>query len=572
MPPKYHVGQRVSFGSALCTVRYIGPVEGTGEEKEWLGVEWDDPTRLSGSQTAGSFVRSTRPADPEQSFVEAVHEKYATEITTQLTPVALDKQIEISGKVVEKVGFDKIRKQLAQLNELKIVLVDGLRINCAEKPSRTIRETCPKIVELDLSRNLFEDFEVVVHVCGGLDNLRTLKLNGNRFAPVNSNEGPRSEFDGVRDLELDDILVPFPELVGIARQFPSLKTLTAESNYFTKIPCPLEARDLVSLTLDYNKFTSLSDLSPLACLDSLETLHLKGNDISKITPVTDGTGKPSPTTPETLCVFGAKLQYVDLSYNAIDTWEFVDALPSIFPGLTALRLSHNPIYEGNAKGSSSSTGPEEAYMFAVARLKNLKALNFSTISTTDRTNAEMFYLSRIAKAMAEVPESEEYSVIAKHPRYADLCDIYGPPVIVRKVSGTIDPNFLEARLINFQFYIPKGPNQEEAITKEREIPITFDIYRVKGIVGKMFGIPPLKTRLIWETGQWDPVAGYEEEGGSDDEWEGAVIDAPPEGADSNPGKWMEREVEIVDSTRQIGFCVDGNEVKVRVELRQDYSS
>lgn len=45
MPPKYHVGQRVSFGSALCTVRYIGPVEGTGEEKEWLGVEWDDPTR-----------------------------------------------------------------------------------------------------------------------------------------------------------------------------------------------------------------------------------------------------------------------------------------------------------------------------------------------------------------------------------------------------------------------------------------------------------------------------------------------------------------------------------------------
>jgi dynactin complex subunit len=43
MPPNYHVGQRKSFASALCTVRYIGPVEGT--EKEWLGVEWDDPLR-----------------------------------------------------------------------------------------------------------------------------------------------------------------------------------------------------------------------------------------------------------------------------------------------------------------------------------------------------------------------------------------------------------------------------------------------------------------------------------------------------------------------------------------------
>jgi dynactin complex subunit len=33
----------VSFQNALCTVRYIGLVDGT--EKEWLGVEWDDPLR-----------------------------------------------------------------------------------------------------------------------------------------------------------------------------------------------------------------------------------------------------------------------------------------------------------------------------------------------------------------------------------------------------------------------------------------------------------------------------------------------------------------------------------------------
>jgi hypothetical protein len=43
MPQNYHVGQRLSFESALCTVRYIGSVEGT--QKEWLGVEWDDPSR-----------------------------------------------------------------------------------------------------------------------------------------------------------------------------------------------------------------------------------------------------------------------------------------------------------------------------------------------------------------------------------------------------------------------------------------------------------------------------------------------------------------------------------------------
>lgn len=88
----------------------------------------------------------------------------------------MDKQIVISGKVAEEVGFDKIRLQLSQLHELKIIIVDGLRINCAEKDGKAIREVCPKIVELDLSRNLFEIWEEVVHICRELDDLRSLRL------------------------------------------------------------------------------------------------------------------------------------------------------------------------------------------------------------------------------------------------------------------------------------------------------------------------------------------------------------------------------------------------------------
>jgi len=42
-PSSYYVGQRVSFESNLCTIRYIGAVEDT--DKEWLGVEWDEPSR-----------------------------------------------------------------------------------------------------------------------------------------------------------------------------------------------------------------------------------------------------------------------------------------------------------------------------------------------------------------------------------------------------------------------------------------------------------------------------------------------------------------------------------------------
>jgi tubulin-specific chaperone E len=130
----------------------------------------------SSSKTAASFVRPTRAADPAQSFVEAVHQKYASEITERRDALVVESQIEISGKVVEEVGFDKIRQQLAQLHELKIIIVDGLRIATAEKAERRIREICPKIVELDLSRNLFEHYEEIMNVCRELENLRVLRL------------------------------------------------------------------------------------------------------------------------------------------------------------------------------------------------------------------------------------------------------------------------------------------------------------------------------------------------------------------------------------------------------------
>lgn len=38
-----YVGRRLSYANVRCTVRYVGQVHGT--TGEWLGVEWDDPSR-----------------------------------------------------------------------------------------------------------------------------------------------------------------------------------------------------------------------------------------------------------------------------------------------------------------------------------------------------------------------------------------------------------------------------------------------------------------------------------------------------------------------------------------------
>lgn len=40
---EFYIGKRLSFDDNLCSVKYIGQVAGT--KGNWLGVEWDDPTR-----------------------------------------------------------------------------------------------------------------------------------------------------------------------------------------------------------------------------------------------------------------------------------------------------------------------------------------------------------------------------------------------------------------------------------------------------------------------------------------------------------------------------------------------
>lgn len=142
----------------------------------------------SNQPTAASFIRPERPADKPLSFLQAAHEKYVSELENiQENPEAAgSKPIEISGKIVEEVGFDKIRKWFATLHELPIIILDGLRVGgvLAEqgdlderrKEVERIGQTCPRLTELDLSRNLIRDWQDLADICSKLDALKVLKL------------------------------------------------------------------------------------------------------------------------------------------------------------------------------------------------------------------------------------------------------------------------------------------------------------------------------------------------------------------------------------------------------------
>ncbi|PTB81306.1 L domain-like protein [Trichoderma longibrachiatum ATCC 18648] len=584
----HHIGQRISYDGAACTVRFIGGVAGT--TGTWLGVEWDDAARgkhdgshkgtryftcISKSPTAASFVRPTRPADPPQSFLSALHERYVADAPGQ-TQGRSKTEIVISGKVAQEMGFDKIWRRQSRLREMKIVVLDGLRVASARDGGdvrddgsgelKTIEDTAPKIVELDLSRNLFERLAPVVEICRDLKDLQKLAINGNRFQDVLTDEalqGAESVFGGLTELQLGETLLSWQELCLIASKCPSLTTLLVGSNQLSTLPPTGEISlpsTLTSINLEYNDFTSLSDIAYLTSLNALRHLQLKGNNISAITA--------SPDSPPV--VFPPSVQYVDLSYNKIDSWDFVDKLAAVFPGMTGLRITHNPIYY-SIDADSNAQSSDESFMFTVARIAQLKTLNFTHVSAMDRTNAEMFYLSRIAKQLATVPEAAEESIKALHPRYKELCEAYGEPDVIRREE--INPNFLEARLVTCEFHYEKAPEGSKK-TRTVRIPKAFDIYAVKGIVGKMYGLKPLKLRLIWETGEWDPVAGYDEKDGDDDvsDDDEEMVDVDGDGqaeaggeADDQAGRWVKREVELTDGPKQLGYCVDGLRARIRVE-------
>lgn len=332
----------------------------------------------------------------------------------------------------------------------------------------------------------------------------------------------------------------------------------------------------------------------LSKLPSLTRLILRGNNIDTVFASQSGDDKDKSTFQ-----FSRTLTYVDVSHNKIDSWQFINDLATAFPGLDSLRISGNPLHD-RAVAPTSVTGlPEkpmtadEAFMLTLARLENLTSLNYSKITQQDRTNGELYYLSLIVKELSASSTADEARILATHPRYSALCEIYGASNITRQsegVQGTnIMPGSVAARLVTFEFYQTSSAltsdtaanTTSEPAIKSCLIPKTFDTYRIKGIVSRLFSLPPLRFRLVWETEEWDPVEEFNilggEEWDSDDEGDheselgkGDIKNdrSEPMVVKADGSRFIRREVELVDSTRQVGFWFDDNIDKVRVRIER----
>lgn len=132
----------------------------------------------SSHPTAGSFLRPSASWDQSRTFLDALRTKYAATSGNESGQIT----IRISGKEAEEVGFDKIARQQAQLQNLRIVVLDDLLVRAYDENTTPednldkISETCPNITDLDLGRNLFETLSEISDICDRLPKLKFLRL------------------------------------------------------------------------------------------------------------------------------------------------------------------------------------------------------------------------------------------------------------------------------------------------------------------------------------------------------------------------------------------------------------
>lgn len=122
---------------------------------------------------AGSFIRPTRRFDEPLTFVEALYHKYRPQEVD-------DRKVTISGKVVEEIGFGKIRQQLANVQTLKTLDLSHSRIAGGQKDRQftvsEIRNLSLRVETLDLGSNLLDSWKDVVSIIKGLRHLKCLRL------------------------------------------------------------------------------------------------------------------------------------------------------------------------------------------------------------------------------------------------------------------------------------------------------------------------------------------------------------------------------------------------------------
>ncbi|KAI0306717.1 hypothetical protein B0F90DRAFT_1623181 [Multifurca ochricompacta] len=456
------LGTRISLSGYVGTIRYVGEVHGTSGI--WFGVEWDDPSRgkhdgIKGgkryfsclSTSAGSFIRPLPSVQYGKTFLSALIDKYVEQFhgsDTQETVILGSSNGAIQ---VEAVNLDKIRGKFSDLERLREISLDKENVSGADPPGE-IRKKCPNVKGLDLSYSLISSWDVIALIAIELPSLERLGLNNNRLRPLSNMKLRTNAFLHLTELQLNGTLMAWQAIVDIVALVPNLKHLEAGYNRLQSLtlhyPGPMKLAPTI-INLDCNQLSDWAETcQALLPFQKLDRLILSSNSFKSI---------PFPT--ESHDPLG--LTHLSLSSTGISEWSSIDSLNLWCPQLESLSLNRTPLL-------TDSQMSRVWQQIVIARLPRLRTLDGTSISQRQRIDAELFYLSRIARESY----SSDAARGADHPRWVELCEAHGTPDITSVTKD--EDNKLKNHLIEIKASlsaVSPPPSAPEALKLTKPVKV-----------------------------------------------------------------------------------------------------
>jgi len=437
-----------------------------------------------------SFVKATSfdKSAERSSLLQRLQERYCNEESSNISSAGAA-DVTVAGEVgttlgsekpIEFVGAKKLSRQQT-LQTIEKISLAGCQI--AELGSvgngQELRTLAPNLTELDLSRNLLSSWSSLVAIARELPLLETLILSGNRFTLSEKGGGDSSDvFPSVKVLVLNQTLLSWSDVMElVTRHFPSLQQLHLVDNEYDDAQLTVFQatggwfETLSVLDLGLNRVSSWKRVVQVVGGMFSSQLFLNGNRI--VTLVAEpGTALQKLTT-------------LSLSDNLVDSWTSIDAL-NAFPLLDTLRFSKNPLTTQMSLG--------EARMLIAARTERVAVLNASPIREKERKEAEQLYLKRILHELAVVSDdkSEQERVLAAHPRYSRLKELY-PEISIDRSGGvggsgsSAGPRKLASSLLKVSI-VPMSMLATSFEPLAKKIPQQMKVSQLKLLVEAKFGV------------------------------------------------------------------------------------
>lgn len=477
---KYEIGSRIECDGYQGTLKYVGPVGNT--KGQWLGIDWDDPTRGKHNGTyegveyfkarhpaSGSFIRPGK-AKFGISCPQAIRVRYGL-INDELAGIDRDTltslQKEINAPFLEVVGFSKVNRKQSKFDQLKIVWLRDQCVSSTGNPCE-LEELCPKLEELDISRNLINSWKIVADICCQLHSLVRLNVSENYLPNEENMEVLSNSFLLVKHLTMTRMNYNWFDIQRCMHMFPSLQELSVSFNIITILQKSLETDNLMKLrklTLEGNMISSWDEILKLGSLPCLEYFNLNSNKIDAVRfPSVELTAKTSAFST---------LRQLHLSQNNISEWRSVSELEKL-NNLEDLKFRENPILKDE--------NVETARQLIIARISNLRSLNGVEILLDERRGAEYDYLKLYLPKWTETENDlqKRNEFIMEHPRYPALVAKYG----ISDIPSSKAKVEMISNVITVEFICPDHPNQPKGI--KRKLLKDMEVQKVIGLAQRLF--------------------------------------------------------------------------------------